>query len=151
MITTRPLFQLRLQVPSVVDIGDTPVGRRRIAHVAGGEFQGERLRGQVVAAPGGDWLLQRNDGVTVLDVRILLRTDDGEQIYMSYQGLRHGPKDVMARMAAGETVDPASYYFRMVPVFETASAKYGWLNKIVAIGTGHREPSGPIYEVEEVL
>ena len=99
----------------------------------------------------GDWLLQRNDGVTVLDVRLLLRTDDGEHIYMAYRGLRHGPADVMARLAAGEMVDPATYYFRMVPVFETASKKYEWINKIVAVGTGRREPAGPIYSVEEVL
>ena len=151
MIQTRPLFEIRLQVPHILDIGDTPLGRRRIATVTGGTFEGERLRGEAVAAPGGDWLLQRNDGVTVLDVRILLRTDDGEHIYMAYRGLRHGPAEVMARIAAGEVVDPASYYFRIAPVFETASKKYEWLNKIVAVGTGRREPAGPIYTVEEVL
>lgn len=151
MIETRPLFQIRLQVPQVLDIGDTPLGRRRIAAVAGGEFAGERLRGTVVPAPAGDWLLQRQDGVTVLDVRLLLRTDDGEHIYMSYRGLRHGPPEVMARIAAGEAVDPKSYYFRIAPVFETASRKYAWINRIVAVGTGHREASGPIYSVEEVL
>jgi hypothetical protein len=151
MIQTRPLFEIQLQVPSIVDIGATPLGRRRIATVTGGEFHGERLRGSVVGAPAGDWLLQRADGVTVLDVRLLLRTDDAEHIYMSYRGLRHGPAEVMARLAAGEAVDPASYYFRMVPVFETAAPKYEWLNKIVAMGTGRREPAGPIYVVEEVL
>ena len=151
MIQTRPLFEMRLQVPQIVDIGDTPLGRRRIATVTGGSFQGERLRGEVVGAPGGDWLLQRNDGVTVLDVRLLLRTDDGEHIYMSYRGVRHGPADVMARLAAGEPVDPKAYYFRIAPVFETAAKKYEWTNKIVAVGTGRREPSGPIYSIEEVL
>jgi len=151
MIQTRPLFEIRLQVPQIVDIGDTPLGRRRIATVSGGEFQGERLRGTVVGAPAGDWLLQRNDGVTVLDVRLLMRTDDGELIYMAYRGLRHGPAEVMARLAAGEIVDPATYYFRMVPVFETSSKKYEWINKIVAVGTGRREPAGPIYSVHEVL
>lgn len=151
MIQTRPLFEIQLQVPGVVDIGATPLGRRRIAAVTGGEFHGERLRGTVVGAPAGDWLLQRSDGVTVLDVRLLLRTDDGEHIYMSYRGLRHGPADVMARLAAGESVDPATYYFRIAPVFETAANKYEWLNKVVAIGTGRREATGPIYAVHEVL
>lgn len=151
MIQTRPLFEIRLQVPQVLDIGDTPLGRRRLATVTGGEFHGERLRGTVVGAPAGDWLLQRPDGVTVLDVRVLLRTDDGEHIYMSYRGVRHGPADVMARLAAGELVDPADYYFRISPVFETAAKRYEWINRIVAVGVGRREPSGPIYAVEEVL
>jgi len=151
MIQTRPLFDLTLQVPDVRDIGETPLGRRRIATVTGGTFEGERLRGTVVGAPAGDWLLQRSDGVTVLDVRLLLRTDDGEHIYMSYRGVRHGPPDVMARLAAGESVDPKAYYFRIAPVFETAAQKYAWLNKIVAVGTGRREPAGPVYSVAEVL
>jgi hypothetical protein len=151
MIKTRPLFEIRLDVPQVLDLGDTPLGRRRIATVTAGSFEGERLRGEVVGAPAGDWLLQRTDGVLVLDVRLLLRTDDGAHIYMAYRGLRHGPADVMARLAAGEAVDPASYYFRIAPVFETAASQYAWINKIVAVGTGRREPSGPVYAVEEVL
>lgn len=151
MIQTRPLFEIRLHVPQIVDLGDTPLGRRRIATVTGGEFDGERLKGTVAGAPAGDWLLQRNDGVTVLDVRLTLRTDDGEHIYMSYRGVRHGPAEVMARMAAGEPVDHGTYYFRIVPIFETAAKKYEWLNRIVAVGTGRREPSGPIYTIEEVL
>lgn len=57
MISTRPLFEIRLHVPQVLDIGDTPLGRRRIANVTGGDFHGERLRGTVVGAPAGDWLL----------------------------------------------------------------------------------------------
>jgi len=151
MIETRPLFDITLQVPQVLDIGDTPLGRRRIAAVTGGRFEGERLRGTVVGAPAGDWLLQRNDGVTVLDVRLLLRTDDGEHVYMSYRGVRHGPAEVMARLAKGETVDPKTYYFRIAPVFETASKKYDWINRIVSVGTGRREAAGPIYSVHEVL
>jgi hypothetical protein len=58
---------------------------------------------------------------------------------------------VIARLNAGEAVDPSLYYFRSTPVFETASQKYDWLNRIIAVGTGRREPSGPIYEVFEVL
>lgn len=151
MIRTRPLFDIRLDVPQVVDMGDTPLGRRRIATVSGGEFTGDRLRGTVVGAPAGDWLLQRADGATVLDVRLMLRTDDAELIYMHYRGLRHGPPDVMAKMARGEAVDPASYYFRIAPVFETASKKYDWINRVVAVGVGRRDPTGPTYSVEEVL
>lgn len=151
MIETRPLFELRLQVPNILEVGDTPEGRRRIATVTAGEFHGERLNGTVVGAPAGDWIVQRADGVTVLDVRLVLRTNDGDHIYMTYRGLRHGPADVMARLAAGQPVEPGSYYFRIQPSFETASRKYEWINKILAVGVGHREPAGPIYRIEEIL
>ena len=151
MIQTRHLFTVVIDVPRVVDLGATPNGHRRIATVSGGRFQGERLSGTIQPSPGGDWLLLRPDGVLVLDVRLTLETDDGQLIYMTYRGLRHGPADVIARLNRGEPVDPASYYFRTTPVFETASPKYEWLNRMVAVATGRREPSGPTYDVHEVL
>jgi hypothetical protein len=151
MIQTRPVFELTLTVPKIEDLGATPYGIRKIATVTAGAFTGDRMRGAVMGSPGGDWLLLRNDGVLCLDVRLTLKTDDGALIYMSYKGMRHGPADVMARLNKGEAVDPASYYFRAVPVFETSSEKYGWLNRAVFVATGRREASGPIYEVHEVL
>lgn len=151
MIQTRHLLTLTIEVPRVVDLGATPNGHRRIATVGGGSFVGERLRGTIQPSPGGDWLLLRPDGALVLDVRLTLETDDAQLIYMTYRGLRHGPADVIARLNRGEPVDPASYYFRTTPVFETASTKYDWLNRVVSVATGRREASGPIYEVYEVL
>jgi Protein of unknown function (DUF3237) len=151
MIETRPLFELRLDVPELLDLGDTPLGRRRVATVAGGTFEGERLKGTVIGTAAGDWLLQRSDGVVTLDVRLQLRTEQGELIHMGYRGLRHGPPEVMARLAAGESVDPRSYYFRIAPSFETGAPRLQWLNRILAIGTGRRERTGPIYTIHEVL
>lgn len=151
MIQTRHLFTLTLLVPRIADLGVTPNGQRRIASVSGGTFKGERLNGTVQSPPGGDWILVRPDGVMVLDVRLTLETDDKQLVFMTYRGLRHGPREVIARLNAGEAVDPSTYYFRSTPVFETASQKYDWLNRIIAVGTGRREPGGPIYEVFEVL
>lgn len=150
MIQIQPLFELRLSVPQIDDLGPTPNGHRKIATVAGGDFNGERLRGTVASAPGGDWLLLRPDGVLVLDVRLTLKTHDGALIFMTYRGLRHGPDEVMKRLNAGEPVDPSLYYFRMTPIFETSDERYAWLNRLVAVATGRREASGPIYQVFEV-
>jgi hypothetical protein len=151
MLQSRHLFQLSLNVPQIQDLGITPLGARKIATVAGGSFVGDKLRGKVMPSPGGDWLLLRSDGVLCLDVRLTLQTDDGDLIYMRYNGMRHGPKEVIERVNKGEAVDAGLYYFRSVPVFETASVKYAWLNKAVFVGVGRREASGPIYEVFEVL
>ena len=149
-IRTAPLFTLSLQVAGMQAIGATPSGERRVGLVAGGSFQGERLRGTVL--PGGaDWIMVRADGSTTLDVRIVLQTDDGATIGMTYRGMRHGPAAVMERMNRGENVDPSEYYFRTAVAFETAAPKYDWLNRIIAIGTGRRPPEGPVYEVFEVL
>lgn len=144
-----PLFTIELDPGPVRDIGPTPAGKRRIVPVVGGRFVGEALRGVVVA--GEDWITERNDGSFHLDVRLTLTTDDGQNILMRYQGLRHGPAEVMARLARGEDVAPEQYYFRIAPVFETASEPYAWLNRILAIGSGRRRPQAVIYDIWQVL
>ena len=65
--------------------------------------------------------------------------------------MRHGPADVVAQIEKGQVVDPNSYYFRINPMFETTSPKYDWINRILAIGIGHRRADGPIYSVFEIL
>jgi hypothetical protein len=149
-VRTRPLFVMRLDVRPLVIVGATPGAYRRIGVVPGGSFEGERLSGEVMDG-GSDWQTVRDDGATTLDVRLSLKTRDGAVICMTYRGLRHGPPDVVARIEKGEAVDPASYYFRTNALFETAVAKYDWINRIVAIGIGDRRADGPIYSVFEVL
>ena len=150
-VRTEHLFTIRLNVaPPMQMVGTTPYGERRIAKIAGGTFEGTKLSGTVLPG-GGDWLLLRNDGALQLDVRVVLQTGDGQLIYMTYKGLRHGPAEIMDRVNRGEPVDPGLYYFRTAPFFETGSEKYGWLNRIVCIGLGHRLPEGPVYDVHQVL
>lgn len=149
-ICTKHLMTMALTVGGLQAIGATPGGNRRIGLVSGGTFKGERLRGTVL--PGGaDWLMDRPDGATTLDVRLALETEDKALIGMTYRGLRHGPAAVMARINRGEKVDPSEYYFRTAIMFETAAANYAWLNRIFAIGTGDRLPEGPVYDIFEVL
>jgi hypothetical protein len=144
------LFTLVGRVSPPQELGMVPSGQRRIIPVEGGEFEGTKLRGTVL--PGGaDWMLVRADGVVQPDVRLTLQTDDGELIFMRYGGMRHGSPEVMERLARGEPVDPAEYYFRITPQFETGSLKYTWLNKIIAVGIGDRQNTGPIYYVYEIL
>ncbi len=145
------LFEIELTVAAPQEVGATPFGTRRIVSVTGGHFSGPLLNGTVEPAPGGDWLLQRADGVIELDVRVTLRTDDDALIFMRYTGMRDAAPEIAARIAAGEPVDPSEYYFRTTPVFETASEKYEWLNRIVTVGVGDRRATGPIYQVFRIL
>ena len=149
-LRTRPLFVMRLDVRKLQLVGATPGAYRRIGVVPGGSFEGERLSGEVLDG-GSDWQTVRNDGATTLNVRLVLKTKDDALIGMTYRGVRHGPPDVVARIEKGEVVDPASYYFRINPLFETAAAKYDWINRVVAVGIGHRRADGPIYSIFEVL
>lgn len=149
-IRTRPLFVMRLDVLPMQVVGAAPGGTRRIGVIPSGTFEGERLSGTVLEG-GADWQAVRSDGSVTLDVRLVLKTKDDALIGVRYLGLRSGPPEAMARLGRGEAVDPSEYYFRIAPMFETAAPQYAWLNNVLAIGTGHRAASGPIYSVFEVL
>jgi len=144
------LFTMTGTVGSPVEIGVMPQGQRRIVPIQGGEFEGPRLRGRVLEN-GADWMNIRPNQIIAIDCRAALETDDGALIYMHYGGFRYGPPEIMAALARGESVDPAEYYFRISPTFETGSTQYSWLNQIVAVGIGRRVPEGPIYDVYEIL
>jgi len=148
-LRTRPLFVLREQVPPLLVVGQTPNAFRRVGLVQGGSFEDEPLSGEVVS--GNDWQSVRADSCVKLEVRLVLRTTDGALIVMTYQSLRAGPPAVVEKLDTGEEVDPATYYFRMSPMFETGAPKYDWMNRIIAIGTGYRRADGPIYSIFEVL
>jgi len=149
-MNVRFLMTLQVTIGAAQRIGGVPHGTRVTAPIASGQFEGPRLRGKVLPG-GGDWTLLRGDGVLELDLRMTLETDDGALIHMTSFGLRHGPPDVIAALGRGERVDPASYYFRTAPRFETAHPKYAFLNRVVAVSSGDRRPEGPIYTINEIL
>ena len=133
-------FELRAQVAEPTEVGQVPHGRRRIVQILGGTFEGPGIKGRIV--PGGaDWQLIQPDGFSELDTRYTLETDKGQIVYVQNAGIRHAPPDVMKRLLAGETVDPALVYFRTVPKFETSAPDLQWLARSVFVGTGERYPS----------
>lgn len=125
-----------------VPIGATADGTRRIIPIfAGGRVEGPLIRGQLLGN-AADFQLTRPDGVTVADALYALQTDDGVVIQIRNRGLRHGPPEVMARLAAGDEVDPASYYFRTVPEFVAPTGPYDWLNRSIFVCAGARSAMG---------
>ena len=149
-MNSRPLMTVRIAAAPPQRLGTVPHGVRSVVPVIGGDFEGPRLRGKVLPG-GGDWLLLRSDGVLELDLRITLETDDHASIYMTFQGVRHGSPDVIAALGRGEVVDPARYYFRTVPRFETSAEAYAFLNRIIAVGAGETRPDGAVHRIEEIL
>jgi hypothetical protein len=134
---------------SVADIGSVPGGTRRIFDVSGGEFEGPRLKGRVLAS-GGDWLLVGHDGVGRLDVRATFATHDGALVYVQYPGILTFSPEVVAAIGAGGETDFGASYFMTTPRFETGDERYAWLNRIVAVGQGRMLPNAVEYRIFEV-
>lgn len=150
MFQFKPLCTLKAEVADPFDFGATPAGHRRVINIVGGSFSGPRLSGTVLAG-GADWQILREDGTAVLEARYTLRTGDGDFILVNSSGLRHGPPEVMARLARGETVDPAQYYFRTVLRFESGSPDLDWLNRTIAVASGVRRRNLVELEAFELL
>lgn len=152
-ITTAHLFDMVVDLHPRLNIGSGPFGRRILYGSAGGSFEGPRLRGEVLAG-GGDWTLFRPDGAMTLDVRLTLRTHDDDLVHMSYSGRWITPPELRADLAdpvKQHQVDPARYYFRTNPLFETGAARYAWLNDIVCVGSGYLVEGGIAYKISQVV
>jgi len=144
-----PIFRAEVAVAAPRLLGRTPAGERRIVDITGGEISGQRLAGRIL--PGGaDWQIVRDDGTAVLEARYTIETADGALVYVRNFGYRHGPAEVLARVMGGEEVDPARYYFRATPVFETAAPQHAWLNRTVAVCSGMRTRGCVILDVYAV-
>jgi hypothetical protein len=131
------LFNLSAEVGELVSLGAGPLGERRVVYIGTGSFEGPAMRGELIG--GADWQILRSDGALELDARYAIREEGGGVIQVLSQGLRHGPPEVMARLARGEDVDPESYFFRTVMRFETGDGKLAWLNKTIAVATAERK------------
>lgn len=150
LMSEKPIFTIHSPLGAIQKLGNTPYGERRIIDIHGGTVEGAKLKGKVL--PGGaDWQIVRADGVVHLQARYTLETESGGKILVDAEGYRHGPAEVMERLARDETVDPALYYFRTFMRFETSDPEAAWLNRILAIGKGARMKGAVRIEVFEVL
>jgi hypothetical protein len=131
-------MRLRVLIGAPQELGMVDGVRKRVIPITGGSVDGPRLSGKVL--PGGaDWQSIRADGTADILARYSLEASDGTIISVVNPGYRHGPPPVLARIAAGEVVDPALYYFRTTPRFEVAGdSPHGWLGRTVFLCTAAR-------------
>ena len=148
--TLELIFEAKVTLDPVQELGITTYGKRRIIPITGGTFQGTHIKG-VVLPGGADWQTVRTDGTADLEARYTLKTDDGVLIYIQNKGVRYAKPEVLARMAKGEKVDPKEYYMRTAATFEVAEGKYAWLTKSVVVCVGARMADHVLLRFYKVL
>lgn len=114
-------------------IANGPAGTRVIVDASSGTFEGPKLKG-TVHGPGGDWVTVRADGSMLLDVRLLLKTEDGADILMEYKGVG---------LDGGKHITTA-------PMFQTGAEQYAWLNSVQAVARGATDGGAVTYDVYAV-
>jgi len=143
------VFSLHVDLGKPIDVGKVgPVGNRRVASVLGGTLEGPGLKGKIL--PGADYQIIRPDGFTELDAHYLVQLENGDLLYIKNRGMRHGPPEVLAKLNAGEKVDPSLIYFRTVISVETAAPALQWMAKTIFVCVGERLPNQVVFHVYRV-
>jgi predicted ester cyclase len=133
-IDTEFLFDIQIDLDPQHEVGSTPYGGRTFWPISGGTVEGPMIKGKIL--DGADWSLDRADGASVLNVRLVILTDDDALIYFYYTGIVYFPDD-------------GDYYWRISAGFETSAEEYEWLNRITAVGTAMEPfPSYKVYAVK---
>jgi hypothetical protein len=150
MLSNEPIFRVHADLGEIVDAGVTPYGGRRVIEILRGTVEGPRIKGRILSG-GADWQIIRNDGVADIQARYVIETESGARVLVRSDGIRHGPPEVLARIAKGEAVDPSLYYFRTIMRFEASDPSLDWLNRIIGVARGKRERMAVKLDVHELL
>ena len=144
-----PMAHIECDVGPVVSLGTTTAGERRYVPLLGGTVAGPELSGSIVEG-GVDWQVARSDGALEIAAHYVVRTADGALVEIRSEGLRHGPAEVMQRLARGEPVRPDEYFFRTVIRFATGAAAWEHLNRTIALAVGRREAAKVVLDFYRV-
>lgn len=143
------LTQVRCDVGELLTLGAAPLGERRCVPLLGGTVQGPGLNGRIL--PGGtDWQWNRSDGALEISAHYIVQAEDGARIEVQSNGLRHGPPEVLARLARGEDVPAHEYFFRTLMRFATGAASHAHLNRVMALAVGRREARRVVLDVWQI-
>ncbi|WP_233255491.1 DUF3237 domain-containing protein [Naasia lichenicola] len=140
------IARIEVDVAAPIDLGSGDGLHRRIVPILGGRVIGPEFNGKVL--PGGaDFQILRSGTVTELEARYAIETDDGDRVYVENFGLRSGSAEDIARIIAGETVDPGRIYFHSSPRMSAAGSRWSWLGERILVARGERRPDSVCLEV----
>ncbi|MGP0031599.1 MAG: DUF3237 domain-containing protein [Acidimicrobiales bacterium] len=105
-------------------LGDTAVGQRIIQEFISARFEGDRLRGEMTAKSGADWLTVDDHGHATIDIRVLLLTHDGAHVFVTLDGRAHWPE----RLGQGSIYSTAR--------LESGDERYRWVNHLPLVSKG---------------
>jgi Protein of unknown function (DUF3237) len=149
--------EIELDSDAPIQLGKTPWRHLRVSNIAGGRFEGPKMRGEILRS-GADWAEQGFDAggqaTSMLDVRSLWRSDTGALVHVIYGGRVVVPASIFETfrdLSRVESLSATDYYFRTLPSFQTSDERLAWLNNIVAVGLGRRTKRGVQYKIYEIL
>ncbi len=147
MVELKALADFAIEVGAPVDLGLVDGVARRCIPITGGRATGA-INGLILAG-GADWQSISPSGALEIAARYVIDVGDG-LIEIESTGLRHGPEEILAKLARGEAVPASDYYFRTSMRFRTRSPTHARLNAILGVARGERRPGSVLLAVFEV-
>jgi hypothetical protein len=122
----RPFGTLSIQTDpdGLFMLSPTTVGLRIIQEFLSVSFDGERMRGSMIAKAGADWLTVDDRNRATIDIRLLLETDDGAHVFVTMDG----------RAQWGEELGQGPIY--CTPRLESGDERYQWVNGLPLVSKG---------------
>ncbi|MBU0557177.1 MAG: DUF3237 family protein [Alphaproteobacteria bacterium] len=119
---------------------------RGFVALVGGDVSGPRLSGTVVPYSGGDWPKLWASGLVEFEAHYMLEASDGTPIYIHNRGIAYSNPALLARIEAGEAVDPQDNYCRITPRFEAPEGPHDWLNRTIFVGIAERRGASTFFD-----
>jgi Protein of unknown function (DUF3237) len=117
-------------------IGPAPDDIVLIHTVASGTFDGPHLHLAAVPNVGAEWNRMHGDGVISVESRQLLRTADGDILYVTLSGIYDAGED--GYIEALDNALKSNARAELAIRFYTAAEKYRWINRVQFVGVGQR-------------
>jgi hypothetical protein len=142
-------FTFHAAIGETLRIGGGPAGARSVGALGEGWVKGDRINGRLVG-PSADWAVFGTDGYAQIDVRAQIRTDDGADLYVHYNGsLEVNEAAMTALLGDGETSFGDNDWFTHVRI-ESGAEQYRWVNRTMFVGQGRATTDGVEYEIYRV-
>ncbi len=139
-------FTFHVGLGEVFPIGSGPFGHRSVGTVVDGWAKGDRITGRVVG-PGADWVLVGADGYAEIDVRAQIRTDDGANLFLHYQGSLEMNEAVASALRSEAVTNYGDQYWYTHVRLESGASQYQWVNRTLFVGQGRVVADGVDYAV----
>ncbi|MEO8889052.1 MAG: DUF3237 domain-containing protein [Jatrophihabitantaceae bacterium] len=136
MLELVPLATLHIKISQHTRMDGLPVGSRLVGEASECVLDGDRVHARQ-SGTSSDWLTVHADGTVSVDARLLLVTDSGAHLALTYRG-------------KGADLPATGAPVYVVPTFETDDPELGWLNTVQAVGKGIRDGSSLVYELYEL-
>ena len=129
-----PVCALTMTIGKRQLIGDMADARYQTGAIETGTVSGPRISGKVL--PGAvDWAKVLSNGLLEPDVKLVIETDDGALIHVSYVGVVDMGPDAYDKARRGEPFGTI-FHPRTVLRMRSSAPAYDWVNRRQFIGIG---------------